>query len=126
MDFYMGTYRMGAEPEKALSPVYVLIFRRLKALGFTWRYQFPRLYAIDLGPLRDALAPEAGKAPEWEGYSPSKALEEEERERSFAELQANLEEGHQESVEKARHGPPPATVTAYREVHGRFPEGWPP
>jgi hypothetical protein len=127
MDFYMGTHRMGAEADEVgFSAVYVLVFRRLRAMGFRWRYQFPRLYAIDVRPLRDALVPEAEKGPEWADYSPSKAFEEEERDRNLAELRASLDAGHQEAIEKARHRPPPATVTAYREVYGQFPEGWPP
>ena len=44
------------------------------------------------------------------------------RDAEVADLRLNLDEAYRESVEEARHDPPPATVRAY----DRFPAGWPP
>lgn len=52
--FYMGTIWISQRAD--LTPVYRLIFRRVKALGGIWQYQFPRLHLVDLSPLRKALA----------------------------------------------------------------------
>ena len=48
------------------------------------------------------------------------------RDAEVADLRLNLDEAYRESVEEARHDPPPATVRAYQRVYGRFPAGWPP
>jgi hypothetical protein len=126
MDFYMGS--LSARGRADLGPVYRMIFRRLKAGGFDWRYSFPRLYLVDLRPLKKEL--EEAERPEWEGYSPADAFaaqaDEEQHDREIAESQAELDEGHREAVEKAREAPPPAVVCAYRAVWGCFPNGWPP
>ena len=50
MDFYMGTIWIAQRPD--LTPVYRMIFRRLKRHGLDWIYHFPRLHAVDLRPLR--------------------------------------------------------------------------
>jgi hypothetical protein len=41
------------------------------------------------------------------------------------DLEARLGRMHEEAVARARHEPLPATVSAYREVYRRLPEGWP-
>ena len=129
LDFYMGTTMMSGRAD--LGPVYALIFRRLRARGLDWVYHFPRLYAVDMRPLEKQLDEQAkGDEPEWAGYDPSAALEEEQEEtqkdEEIAELRASLDEGHREAVEASRDRPPPATVLAYEAVYGCFPEGWPP
>ena len=129
LDFYMGT-SMGAG-RADLVPVYTMIFRRLYARGMDWKYHFPRLYAVDLRPLKKQLdEQQKGDAPEWESYDPSAAFEEDQEEtkkdEEIAELRSKLDEGHQAAVEAARDLPPPATVRAYEAVYGAFPEGWPP
>ena len=101
MDLYMGSVWVNRRAD--LTPVHAAIFRRLRDQACDWRYVFPRLCAIDL---RDDA--ESGG----------------DRERS--ELQETLEASYREAIEEARHQPPPATVAAYREVHGQFPQGWPP
>ena len=124
MHFYMGTsgFRLGSEPIDP-APVYLLIFDRLRANGFDWRYSFPQIHLVDLRPL--AGEPDGGEEskPEWEGYSPSEAFADEAKRR---ELAGDLERRNREAIEAARDRPPPATVEAYRKVYGRFPEGWPP
>lgn len=48
------------------------------------------------------------------------------RDAEVADLRRNLDEAYRESVEEARHDPPPATVRAHQRVYDRFPAGWPP
>ena len=121
--FYMGTIWISQRAD--LTPVYVMIFQRLKALGADWEYHFPQLGIVDLSPLREALEKQKP-----EEYSPSEAFgkEQEERERQ-AELErfrAELAEGHAQARRDAMDHPPPATVRAYQAVYGRDPKGWPP
>jgi len=121
--FYMGTIWISDRAD--LTPVYAMIFRRLKALGADWEFHFPQLGIVDLSPLRETL--EKQKPDE---YSPSEAFgkEQEERERQ-AELErfhAELAEGTAQARREAMDHPPPATVCAYQTVYGRDPKGWPP
>jgi hypothetical protein len=126
MSFYLGTIWVAQRAD--LTPVYKMIFRRLKAWRLDWIYHFPRLQLVDLRPLRDALKRDEG--PEWVNYDPAEALakeqEDKERDRELAEMRVSLDEGFHEAVEEARQGPPPTTVAAYRSVFGRCPRGWPP
>jgi hypothetical protein len=128
MDFYMGTRMISGRTD--LRPVYRMIFGRLKQAGCDWRYRFPRLYLADLRPLRDAMEPEQGEGASWADYDPSTALESQQadaaRDEEIAAMRGRLDEAYRESVEAARDAPPPATVAAYRDVYGDFPEGWPP
>jgi hypothetical protein len=126
MSFYMGT--IWVRDRADLTPVYRMIFRRLRRAGLDWVYHFPRLYAVDLRPLREAM--ETKDEPEWVNYSPSDAFAKEEdqkeRDKSLAELRESLDRGYVGAVEQARAGPPPTTVTAYESEYGRLPRGWPP
>ena len=129
LDFYMGTSMASGRAD--LIPVYTMIFRRMYARGMDWIYHFPRLYAVDLRPLKKQLdEQQKGDEPEWESYDPSAAFEEGQEEtkkdEEIAELRSKLDEGHQAAVEAARDLPPPATVRAYEAVYGAFPDGWPP
>ena len=129
LDFYMGTSMASGRAD--LTPVYAMIFRRMYALGMDWKYHFPRLYAVDLRPLKKQLDEQKkGDEPEWQSYDPSASFEEDREEskkdEELAELRSTLDEGHQEAIEAARDRPPPATVRAYETVYGAFPEGWPP
>ncbi len=122
-EFYMGTWAIGGRAD--LSPVYRLIFERLKALDYGWQYAFPKL-----GVVRFQKPETPDGKPEWEGYDPSAALAGQEKERAeeaeFRKLQADLEAAHREDLEAAKKRPPPLTVQAYREVFGHWPAGWPP
>jgi hypothetical protein len=126
LDFYMGTIWIADRAD--LTPVYQMIFRRLKSRGLDWVYHFPKTHAIDLRPLRESL--DTTLQPDWHGYSPSAALakevEEKEREKNLTELRESLDEAYREEVEQALSLPPPATVRAYESVFGRLPRGWPP
>jgi hypothetical protein len=126
INFYMGTIWVAQRAD--LTPVYRLIFRRLRDRGFNWAYHFPRLYAVDMRPLKEAL--DRDKEPEWTNYDPSESLAKEEADRehdeNLAELRDSLDDGHQSAIEEALQAPPPPTVRAYQSVYGRLPEGWPP
>jgi hypothetical protein len=126
LDFYMGTIWVAQRAD--LTPVYTTIFRRLRDRRLDWIYHFPRLCAIDLRPLKEAL--DQNKEPDWLSYSPSEALakeaEQEEHDQDLAEFRESLDEGYREAVEEALKQPPPTTVRAYAGVYGSFPRGWPP
>jgi hypothetical protein len=129
LDFYMGTGMVSGRAD--LGPVYRMIFRRLRAHNMDWVYHFPRLYAVDFRPLKKQMdEQERGGEPEFAGYDPSAALEEEQADREqdekLSELREQLDEGHREAVEAARDREPPATVRAYEAVYGELPRGWPP
>jgi hypothetical protein len=47
LDFYMGTFAVSQRAD--LTPVYEMIFRRLKETPFTWRYRFPEVGLVDFG-----------------------------------------------------------------------------
>jgi hypothetical protein len=126
LDFYMGTIWVAQRAD--LTPVYQMIFRRFQGRRLDWIYHFPKLYAVDLRPLKEAL--DEKHDPEWLNYSPSEALAKEaeakEQDMHLAELRETLEEGYRESIEEALKGPPPTTVRAYKAIYGCFPRGWPP
>ena len=125
MSFYMGTIWVAQLAD--LTPVYRMIFGRLRARRLDWIYHFPRLYAIDLRPLKEAL--DKQKEPDWLNYPPSKALAKEAEkahDQELAKFRESLDEGYRAAVEEALSAPPPATVRAYESVYGRLPRGWPP
>jgi hypothetical protein len=126
MSFYLGTIWIAQRAD--LTPVYEMIFRRLQYHRLNWVYHFPRLQAVDLRPLRDAL--EQSSEPEWANYSPENALakesEDREHDRKLAEMREMLDEAHQETIEDALRRPPPMIVRAYQTVYGCLPRGWPP
>ncbi len=126
VDFYMGSVWVARRAD--LTPVYQMIFRRLKSRHLDWIYHFPRLFLCDLRHLRDQLDEE--KEPDWVNYSPSEALAKEEadqeHEKQIAEMREQLEDDFRRQVDEAREGPPPRIVEAYHKVFDRFPVGWPP
>ena len=120
--FYMGSVWISGRAD--LTPVYLMIFRRIKLLGADWEYRFPQMYLLDLAPLR-----RAGEKQE-ETYSPSEAFAKNEEERQqqaeFEQARAELEDAHKQACREAMAKPPPATVRAYQHVFDRNPKGWPP
>lgn len=126
LDFYMGTIWVAGRAD--LTPVYRMIFGRLRARGLDWTYHFPRLYAVDMRPLKESL--DRKDEPEWANYDPSDALAKEgaerERDQHLAELRESLDEGYRGAIDTALQGPPPTTVRAYAAVYGADPRGWPP
>jgi len=119
MDFYMGSSQVRSRAD--LTPVYQLIFRRLKAVGADWRYSFPQIHIVDFSSREpDSDTP----------YDPSSALEQEAeriaRAEKIANTRQNIERNAQRAKRKARTDPLPATVGAYQGIYGKFPPGWPP
>lgn len=130
-DYHLGNGM--AEDKEQLMPIYRMIFLRMKALGLDWKYHFPRLYAVDFRPLKkkmDEKKREEEGIPEFEGYDPAAAFEEEEKEREhdeeLAKMREGLDEMYRESVEASKDRPPPEIVRAYQDIYGEFPRGWPP
>ncbi len=121
MRFYMGTIWTSGRAD--LSPVYEMIFRRLKTLGADWEYHFPELGIVDLPPLREALREPAD-------YSPSEAFAKEQQEKEhqaeLEQMRAELAEIHEQARNEAMDRPPPCAVRAYQAIYGRDPKGWPP
>ncbi len=129
LDFYMGSIHVSDRAD--LTPVYEMIFRRLRTRGHDWKYHFPRLYAVDFRPLKKQLDEQAREGePEWAGYDPAAALDEEQeenkRDEELAVLRESLDDAHREAVEQSIDTEPPAVVRAYTAVYGEFPDGWPP
>jgi hypothetical protein len=125
IEFYMGTTLVRHHAD--LTPVYELIFRRMRHIGLSWRYAHPRLYAIDLGSLPNQAeddVPEALRYDPTESFWRERQLAEHQTE--LAKFQQNLDEAYRDSVQDACDGPPPATVRTYQRVYGRYPDGWPP
>lgn len=126
LSFYMGTIWVSQRAD--LTPVYRMIFRRLRSRDLDWVYHFPRLYAVDIRPLKEAL--DRNDQPEWTDYDPSEALAKEEADqeqnKKLAELRESLDEGYREAIEESMKRPPPTTVRAYESIYGEFPRGWPP
>jgi hypothetical protein len=119
--FYMGTIWISRRAD--LSPVYAMIFRRLKAVGADWVYHFLEIGIVELAPAGDT--DNSGK-----GYSVSQSavaeLETQRRRVKVERLRAELREANAREREEAMDLPLPATVRAYRQVFGRDPRGWPP
>jgi hypothetical protein len=124
-EFYMGTTMVQHRAD--LTPIYELIFRRMRQIGLSWRYAHPRLYAIDLSSLPNPAEDDVSKTLR---YDPTESFW---RERQLAESQTtlagfrqSLDEAYRASIQNACESPPPATVRAYQRVYGRNPDGWPP
>lgn len=119
--FYLGTIWISGRAD--LTPVYAMIFRRLKALGADWVYHFPELGLVDFGPLR--TNPERSTS-----YSVSQAavseLKAQQHRAEVERFRTELADMNARAREEAMDRPPPPTVRGYRHVYGRDPRGWPP
>lgn len=82
-----------------LTPVYALIFLRMRRCGLAWRYVHPTFALANL---------------EAEGSAEA------------IEFERWIRKANYESIRVAREQPPPAIVAAYQSVYGQWPEGWPP
>jgi len=121
MRFYMGTIWISRRAD--LTPVYVMILRRLKAMGADWVYHFPELGIVELAQAEKTDNPDTE-------YSVTQAatakLEQQRRGAGIERLRGDLHEANARAREEAMDRPQPATVRAYRQVYGRDPLGWPP
>lgn len=99
MRFYMGTAFIAGRAD--LTPVYRMIFRRLRHAGADWVYHFPQLFVVRLG--------------DDDVESDEERL-----------LRRDVQAGNAEAREVALDRQAPETVAAYRAEYGRDPQGWPP
>jgi hypothetical protein len=83
LSFYLGTVWVAQRAD--LTPVYRMIFRRLRDRGLDWVYHFPRIHTVDFRPLKEAL--DQKDEPDWLNYSPSEALAKEEEQKEHDILQ---------------------------------------
>ena len=118
MRFYMGSSFFGRRTD--LGPIHCLIFRRLKSLGYEWRYTFPRIYMISLKKEpQDATL-----------YDPSEAFAKQEEQKAEREetrkRQEEMDQEYAEAKRKAWDNEPPGVVLAYQEIYRKDPLGWPP
>ncbi len=102
LDFYMGTFTIAQRAD--LTPVYEMIFRRLKERLFDWRYRFPELGSVDFGSDK----PDGARSLQVE------------------KMKTELKKIHRNAVDDAKHDPIPTIVLAYENVYGHLPHGWPP
>jgi hypothetical protein len=121
LDFYMGTNWIAQRAD--LSPLYRMIFARMRRSGLDWIYHFPRIGLVTFADPAEQDVP-------LDSYDPSESIriEEEKRQKAseLARLQADLEEGYLESVEESRKSDPPLIVRSYQDVYGHLPRGWTP
>ncbi len=54
-----------------------------------------------------------------------KEAERERRKKETTEMRKKFDEIYKESVEKAKFEPLPKIVSAYKNVYGKLPKGWP-
>ncbi len=123
--FYLGTIWVAQRAD--LTPVYEMIFRRLKKRRLDWICHFPRLHLVDFRLWKKALA-EKDRDPLH--YSPEEAFAQEQEDKEYgnhlAELPETIDEGNRGAMAAAREAPPPKSVAAYQNLYGRLPQGWPP
>lgn len=98
----MGTVWVSERAD--LTPVYEMIFGRLKARLLDWRYRLPQLKLIEFA------------SDEVCGHG-SNELE---------EMKKELKQAHRLAMEALKLEPVPAIVLAYQNVYGISPHGWLP
>jgi hypothetical protein len=99
---YMGTFTIAQRAD--LTPVYEMIFRRLKERLFDWQYRFPELGLVDSGSDK----PDGARSLQVE------------------QMKTELKKTHRDAIDDAKHDPIPTIVLAYESVYGHLPHGWPP
>src|SRR5215469_13291707 len=102
MDFYMGSFWISERAD--LTPVYEMIFRRLKDHLLDWWYRFPQLHLIEF----PADRPDRRRSYELE------------------KMRADLEQANRKALDDLKLEPVPAIVLAYSNIYGVSPHGWPP
>ena len=124
MNFYMGSFGKNDDEDGDLSPMYELIFTRLKQAGCDWIFHFTQMGLVDFSSAKNQ------EPDNPEDYDPNKALEKElkqkEEQKEKDDFRAKLDEMNAKEREDALYKPPPKVVQAYRAIFGRFPIGWPP
>jgi len=103
MDFYMGTIWVSQRAD--LTPVYEMIFRRIKERLLSWRYRFPEVGLVEF---HSSDKPDGARTLRMD------------------KVKAELRKIHRQGIEDAKQQPVPTTVLAYQCVYGSSPHGWPP
>lgn len=120
MDFYCADVFI--ERRADVTPVYELIFERVKEQNCDWIYSFPHLHLISFDHLKEDAPTDPA------AYDPNKALAEDaERQQRGAEnrkLQDEFDRAAEEAMDEARYSEPPMIIRAYYAAFGRFPRGW--
>jgi hypothetical protein len=122
MRFYMGTIWIRGRAD--VTPVYAMIFTRLKVMGADWVYHFPELGIVELASADDG--PERSGVGYLVSQSAVAELNAQHRRAEVERFSAELKEMNARARADATDREPPATIRAYRQVYGRDPRGWPP
>lgn len=122
IDFYMGSF--GRSDFCDLTPIYELIFSRLKQVDCDWILHFTQMNLIDFSNNTNQ------KPSNPENYNPNEALAQElkqqEEQKAKDDFKEQLEDINAKQKDDALYKPPPPVVQAYLNVFGKFPIRWPP
>ncbi len=121
MDFYCAD--LFIERRVDVTPLYELIFRRLKSRNCDWAYAFPRIHIVDFSGAKEQPAPE-NLADYDPGTALAEELEKQKKKEELAKVRQKLDDAYQKEREEALYKPPPMVVQAYHNVFGKWPEGW--
>jgi len=102
VDFYMGSF--GVSQRADLTPVYEMVFRRLKQRLLDWRYSFPQLQLI-----------------EFSSEKPNGA-----RSYQLEKMKADLKEAHRQAIEDSKLEPCRRSCLRTEMFMECCPHGWPP
>ena len=125
---YIDFYCAGAFSfERAdTTPVFQLLFERLKSLGCDWEYSFPRIGIVDFSGLKEETEAQNENPADYDpAMAMEKELEKEARQQETDRLRAQLDEVYEQEFEDAMYKAPPPEVQAYRNVYGHLPSGFP-
>jgi hypothetical protein len=108
------------------TPVFELLFHRLKKLGCDWEYYFPRLGIVDVRGLRDEVDAQNSDPSKYDPQAAmAKALEKQREKEEIDDLRRQFNAIYERELEEAEYKKPPAEVQAYRNVFGCLPDGFP-
>ncbi len=108
------------------TPVFELLFGRLRKLGCDWEYYFPRMEIVDFSGLHDTLNAQNSDPATYDPQEAmAKALEQQQKKEATEAFRRRLDEIYEQEFEDAKYKKPPAEVQAYRNVFGRLPDGFP-
>jgi hypothetical protein len=102
IDFYMGSWWVCERAD--LTPVYEVIFCRMKGSELDWRYRFPQMQVIEFPSDR----PDGRRS------------------HALLNMRADLERANLAGIQDLKRKPVPSLVLAYCNIYGGFPHGWPP
>lgn len=120
MNFYCADVFI--ERRADVTPLYELIFERIREQACDWVYSFPRLHLISFDHLKEEIPTDPAS------YDPNNALaedaERQQRNQENRRLQEEFDRAAEEAMDEARYREPPMIIRAYQAVFGRLPKGW--